>query len=113
MAAACSYWPARSSSNPWPIACAGSARAARTSMARPRNPLLGRIHSPEILEHHPPLLGRQPLQLLPGRIPQARAGAGRAGTQDIGEVHAVSRGGAADALLFFVGLVVRQRAPGV
>src|SRR6267143_1121896 len=31
MAAARSYWPARSSSKPWPIVCAGSERANRSA----------------------------------------------------------------------------------
>src|SRR5213080_3785925 len=42
MPAACSYWPARSSSKPWPMAWAGDERAARTSSPRRvsrRNPL--------------------------------------------------------------------------
>src|SRR6184192_229241 len=42
MPAACSYWPARSSSKPWPTAWASNERAARTSSPRRvsrRNPL--------------------------------------------------------------------------
>src|SRR5690242_20240052 len=118
MAAACSYWPARSSSNPWPIACAWAGRpAAERASATPASGAirlrLRRIESAEILEDQPALLGRQPLQLLPGRIPEAWSGACRARSQDVGEMHAVARRGAADPLLFLVGLVVRERAPGI
>src|SRR5436190_13380099 len=98
MAAAWSYWPARSSSKPWPMAWAGSARAAMTnspSVHLPRR----RIQSPEILEHQATLLGGETLQLFPSRVPEPRARARRTGPQDVGDVHAVPGRGAADPLL--------------
>src|SRR6266478_6350627 len=112
MAAACSYWPDRSSSKPWPMAWAGSERAANTSSPTVHL-LLRRIQSPEILEHETALLGGETLQLLPRGITKPRARARRPGFQDVGDVHAVARRGAADALLGLVGLVVRERAAGV
>src|SRR3989441_12455391 len=112
MAAACSYWPTRSSSNPWPIACDGSTRAAR--MSSPTVPLpLRRIQSPEILEHQATLLRREALQLLPRGVAEPRAHARGAGLEDVGNVSAVPGRGAADALLGLVGLVVRERAAGI
>src|SRR2546427_3326998 len=112
MAAACSYWPDRSSSKPWPMAWAGSERAANTSSPTVHL-LLRRIQSPEILEYQTALLGRETLQLLPRGIPEPRARPRRPGFQDVGDVHAVARRGAADPLLGLVGVVVRQRAAGV
>src|SRR5207249_1434863 len=97
MAAAWSYWPARSSSKPWPIAWAGRARAHRstmvatTSKGKPRegrftgtcraaasaahSRRLGRrrIQPPEVLEHQPTLLGGETLELLPPGVPEPRA----------------------------------------
>src|SRR2546422_6163867 len=112
MAAACSYWPDRSSSKPWPMAWAGSERAANTSSPTVHL-LLRRIQSPEILEYQTALLGRETLQLLPRGITEPRARPRRPGFQDVGDVHAVARRGAADPLLGLVGLVVRERAAGV
>src|SRR6266566_4156484 len=112
MAAACSYWPTRSSSKPWPIAWEGSTRATR--MISPTvQLLLRRIQSPEILEYQAPLLRGEALQLLPGGVTEPRARARRAGLEDVGNVNAVPARGAADALLGLVGLVVRERATGV
>src|SRR5881628_1026554 len=141
MAAAWSYWPARSSSKPWPIAWAGSGRTTSTERISPSIPrlkpepnttlplramlcrahssewegslLLRRIQSPEILEHQPTLLRGETLELLPAGVPEPRARARRARLQDVGDVHAVSGRGPADALLVLVGLVVRKRAAGV
>src|SRR5881396_248685 len=141
MAAAWSYWPARSSSKPWPIAWAGSGRTTSTERISPSIPrlkpepnttlplraMLCRAHSsewegslplrciqpPEILEHQPTLLGGETLELLPPGVPEPRARARRARLQDVGDVHAVSGRGPADALLVLVGLVVRERAAGV
>src|SRR5256884_7256617 len=140
MAAAWSYWPARSSSKPWPIACARSGRTTSTERISPSIPrlkvgpnttlplramlrrahssewegslLLRRIHSPEILEHQPTLLGGETLELLPLGVPEPRARARRARLQDVGDVHAVSGRGPADTFLVLVGLVVRDRAAG-
>src|SRR6266550_30958 len=141
MAAAWSYWPARSSSKPWPIACAGSGRTTSTERISPSIPrlkpgpnttlplramlcrahssewegslLLRCIQSPEILEHQPTLLGGETLELLPPGVPEPRARARRARLQDVGDVHAVSGRGPADAFFVLVGLVVRERAAGV
>src|SRR6266513_2785389 len=141
MAAACSYWPARSSSKPWPIACAGSGRTTSTERIIPSIPrlkpgpkttlplramlcrahssewegslLLRRIQSPKLLEHQAPLFGGEALQLLPRGVAEPRARARRAGLEDVGNVNAVPARGAADALLGLVGLVVRERAAGV
>src|SRR5216110_2360899 len=140
MAAAWSYWPARSSSKPWPIACAGSGRTTSTERISPSIPrlkvgpnttlplramlcrahsseregslLLRRIQSPEILEHQPTLLGGETLELLPPGVPEPRARARRARLQYVGDVHAVSGRGPADAFVVLVGLVVRERAGG-
>src|SRR5881396_2344442 len=125
MAAAWSYWPARSSSKPWPIAWAGSGRTTSTQRISPSIPrlkvgpnttlplramlcrahsseregslLLRRIQSPEILEHQPTLLRGETLELLPAGVPEPRARARRARLQDVGDVHAVSGRGPADA----------------
>src|SRR5437660_485883 len=141
MAAAWSYWPARSSSKPWPIACARSGRTTSTERISPSIPrlkagpnttlplramlcrahsseregslLLRRIQSPEILEHQPTLLGGETLELLPPGVPEPRARARRARLQYVGDVHAVSGRGPADAFFVLVGLVVRERAAGV
>src|SRR5256886_9843114 len=77
MAAACSYWPARSSSKPWPIAWEGSTRATRMSSPTVQL-LLRRIQSPKILEYQAPLLRGEALQLLPRGVAEPRARAGRA-----------------------------------
>src|SRR2546425_3752367 len=112
MAAAWSYWPARSSSKPWPIACAGSERANRTSSPTVQLPLR-RIQSPEILEYQATLLGGETLELFPRGVTEPRTRARRTGLQDVGDVYAVPGRGVADALLGLVGLVVRERAAGV
>src|SRR6267378_3721727 len=112
MAAAWSYWPARSSSKPWPITCAGSARAARTKS--PTAQLrVRRIEPAEILEHQATLLGGETLELFPRGVAEPRARTRRPGLQDVGDMHAVPDRGAAHALLGLIGLVVRKRTAGV
>src|ERR1043166_3360723 len=112
MLAAWSYCPARSSSNPWPIACAGSDRAAKSRS--PRTQLRPRgIEPAEVFEDQAPLLGGQALQLFPRRVAEPRPRPRRAGLQHLGDVDAVARGGATDPLLILVGLVVRQGTTGV
>src|SRR2546426_7466904 len=141
MAAAWSYWPARSSSKPWPMTWAGSGRTTSTERISPSIPrlkpgpkttlplraMLGRAHSsewegslplrciqsPEILEYQATLLGRETLELFPRGVPEPRARARGSGLQDVGDVHAIAGRGAADALLGLVGLVVRECAAGV
>src|SRR5882762_10987372 len=112
MAAARSYWPARSSSKPWPITCAGSARAARTNSATAQL-RVRRIEPAEILEYQATLLGGETLELFPRGVTEPRTRARRAGLQDVRDVHTVPGRGAADALLGLVGLVVRECAAGV
>src|SRR6266513_1311775 len=94
----------------WPRAlCAGTSNNPRTaSSAR-----LGRIQSPEILEHEPSLLRRKPGQLFPRGIAQPGTRAGRAGLEQRREVHAVAGGGATGALFVFVGLTPREGPAGV
>src|SRR5256884_2706080 len=94
----------------WPRAlCAGTSNSPRTaSSAR-----LGRIQSPEILEHEPSLLRREPGQLVPRGIAQPGTRAGRAGSEQRREVHAVAGGGATGALFVFVGLGPREGPAGV
>src|SRR5436305_1350713 len=94
----------------WPRAlCAGTSNNPRTaSSAR-----LGRIQSPEILEHEPSLLRRKPGQLFPRGIAQPGTRAGRAGLEQRREVHAVAGGGATGALFVFVGLGPREGPAGV
>src|SRR5438034_2817894 len=90
----------------------GTCRAA-ASAAHSRRLVRRRIQPPEVLEHQPTLLGGETLELLPPGVPEPRASARRARLQHVGDVHAVSGRGAADALLVLVGLVVRERAAGV
>src|SRR2546430_8751099 len=90
----------------------GPCRAA-ASAAHSRRLVRRSIQPPEVLEHQPTLLGGETLELLPPGVPEPRARARRARLQDVGDVHAVSGRGAADALLVLVGLVVRERAAGV
>src|SRR5947199_2069265 len=138
MAAACSYWPARSSSKPWPMAWADRGRTTSTERTSPSIPrlkpgpnttlplramlsrahssewerslLLWRIQPPEILEHQATLLGSETLEFFPRGVAEPRARARRPGLQDVGDVNAVPGRGAADALLGLVGHVVRERA---
>src|SRR5690242_6894664 len=112
MLAACACCPARSSSKPWPIACAGSARAVASSSTTPRLGLR-RIQSAEVVEHHPPLLRRELPQLVPGGIAEPGPGAGGPGLQRGRHMDTVARSRPAHALLVLVGLVVREGAPGV
>src|SRR5438093_3111709 len=90
----------------------GTCRAA-ASAAHSRRLGRRRVQPPEVLEHQPTLLGGETLELLPPGVPEPRARARRARLQDVGDVHAVSGRGPADALLVLVGLVVRERAAGV
>src|SRR5881296_802425 len=90
----------------------GTCRAA-ASAAHSRRLGRRRIQPPEVLEHQPTLLGGETLELLPPGVPEPRARARRARLQDVGDVHAVSGRGPADAFFVLVGLVVRERAAGV
>src|SRR5437870_9658858 len=71
---------------------------------------LRRIQSPEVLEHEPPLLGREPHELFPPGVAELRSRAGGARLQHRGNVHAVAGRGATHALLFFVGLFALEGA---
>src|SRR2546430_9260589 len=85
----------------WPRALwAGTSNSPRTA----NSARLGRIQSPEILEHEASLLGGEPGQLFPCRIAQPGTCARRTGFEQRREVHAVARGGATGALFAFVGL---------
>src|SRR3977135_3857734 len=91
------------------MAWAGSERAANTSS--PTIHLLRRrIQSPEILEHEPPLLGGETLELLPRGIAEPRARACRTRLEQLGDVYAVPGRGAADPLLVLVRFIVREGA---
>src|SRR2546428_12658359 len=85
----------------WPRALwAGTSNSPRTA----NSARLGRIQSPEILEHEASLLGGEPGQLFPCRIAQPGTCARRTGFEQRREVHAVARGGGAGGLFAFVGL---------
>src|SRR6266702_688684 len=89
----------------WPRALwAGTSNSPRTA----NSARLGRIQSPEILEHEASLLGGEPGQLFPCRIAQPGTCARRTGFEQRREVHAVARGGATGALFAFVGLAPRE-----
>src|SRR5207237_1014648 len=77
----------------WPRApCAETSSSPRTtSSAR-----LGRIQSPEVLEHEPPLLRREPRQLFPRRIAQPGPPARGAGLEQ--RARALARGDRAQLL---------------
>src|SRR5437867_148020 len=94
----------------WPRApCAETSSSPRTtSSAR-----LGRIQSPEVLEHEPPLLRREPRQLFPRRIAQPGPPARGAGLEQRGKVHTIAGGRATAAFLAFVGLAPGQGPAGV
>src|SRR5256885_13299012 len=94
----------------WPRALwAGTSNSPRTA----NSARLGRIQSPEILEHEASLLGGEPGQLFPCRIAQPGTCARRTGFEQRREVHAVARGGATGALFAFVGLAPPESpAPG-
>src|SRR5437667_1724282 len=94
----------------WPRApCAETSSSPRTtSSAR-----LGRIQSPEVLEHEPPLLRREPRQLFPRRIAQPGPPARGAGLGQRGKVHTIAGGRATAAFLAFVGLAPGQGPAGV
>src|SRR5438046_4555778 len=94
----------------WPRAlCAATSNNPRTA----NSARLGRIQPPEILEHEPSLLRREPGQLFPRGIAQPGTRARRAGFEQRREVHAVAGGGATGALFVFVGLTSRQGPAGV
>src|SRR5207249_10118235 len=73
----------------------------------------GRIQSPEVLEHEPPLLRREPRQLFPRRIAQPVPPARGAGLEQRGKVHTIAGGRATAAFLAFVGLAPGQGPAGV
>src|SRR5256885_344419 len=84
----------------WPRALwAGTSNSPRTA----NSARLGRIQSPEILEHEASLLGGEPGQLFPCRIAQLGTCARRTGFEQRREVHAVARGGAARGPLAVLG----------
>src|SRR5256885_13267725 len=80
----------------WPRAPCAETSSSPSTQTSAR---LGGIQSPEILEHEPPLLRREPGQLVPRRIAQPGTRARRAGFEYCRKVHAVVCGGAAGALL--------------
>src|SRR6267143_2059046 len=103
MAAARSYWPARSSSKPWPMVCAGSERANRSATEQTATndrirpvtrgssrdsgrPERRRIEPPEILEYQATLLGGETLKLFPRGVTESRARTRRTRLEDVGDV---------------------------
>src|SRR2546429_9418228 len=83
----------------WPRALwAGTSNSPRTA----NSARLGRIQSPEILEHEASLLGGEPGQLFPCRIAQPGTCARSTGFEQRREVHAVARGGGTGAPFAFV-----------
>src|SRR5438309_1158703 len=94
----------------WPRAPCAETSSSPSTQTSAR---LGGIQSPEILEHEPPLLRREPGQLVPRRIAQPGTRARRAGFEYCRKVHAVVGGGATGALLALVGLAPRQGPAGV
>src|SRR5256885_13071243 len=95
------------------MACAPASTG--NAIRRPRATLMLRLIQPaEVFEHHAPLLGRETGQLVPRRIADFGACAGRAGQQRGGDVAAVGGGRrAARALLLFVWLFAREAAAGI
>src|SRR2546423_14462249 len=80
------------------MACAPASTG--NAIRRPRATLMLRLIQPaEVFEHHAPLLGRETGQLVPRRIADFGACAGRPGEQRGGDVDAVGGG--------------RRAAPGV
>src|SRR6267378_4395115 len=94
----------------WPRAPCAKTSSSPSTQTSAR---LGGIQSPEILEHEPPLLRREPGQLLPRRIAQPGTRARRAGFEYCRKVHGVVGAGATGALLALVGLAPRQGPAGV
>src|SRR3989441_6175678 len=81
---------------------------------RPSASLMLRFIQPaEVLEHHAPLLGRETGELVPRRIADFRACAGRPREEPGRNVDAVTRRGATGALFLFIRLVAGQAAAGV
>src|SRR3989449_10379685 len=116
MVAASLSRPWRSSSNPWPIACAASGAAPapvrkRTKSAlRTRGGRSRRIEPAEVFENEATLLRRQTGQLFPRGILESRPRARRPRSQHAGQVHAVADRRTAGALAVFIGRGARQRA---
>src|SRR2546425_7813073 len=75
--------------------------------------LLRLIQPAEVLEHHAPLLGRETGELVPRGVADFRTGAGRSGEERSRNVDAVTRGGAAGALLLVIRLVAGEAAAGI
>src|SRR5436190_1022473 len=73
----------------------------------------GLIQPAEVLENQAPLLGGETAELVPGRVADLWTRARGARLQDAGNVHAVTDGGAAGAVLLFVGLLTGEGATGV
>src|SRR6266851_1096859 len=81
---------------------------------RPSASLMLRFIQPaEVLEHHAPLLGRETGELVPRGVADFRTGAGRPGEQRGRNVDAVTRGGAAGALLLLIRLLAGEAAAGI
>src|SRR6266511_3343337 len=81
---------------------------------RPSASLMLRFIQPaEVLEHHAPLLGRETAQLVPRRVADFWAGAGRAGQEGGGRMDAVANRCVADAVFLLVRLVAGQAAAGI
>src|SRR6266566_3259802 len=70
------------------------------------------IQPAEVLEHHAPLLGRETSELVPRGVADFRTGAGRRDERGW-KVDAVTRGGAAGALLLVIRLVAGEAAAGI
>src|SRR5256885_6814706 len=80
-------------------------------MAATAAPLLLRlIQAAEVLEHHAPLLGREPGQLVPRGVADFRTRAGRAREERAWNVDTVTRRRTTGTLLLLIGLVSRQTA---
>src|SRR5256885_16197356 len=94
----------------WPRAPCGEPRSSQRTTSSAR---LGRIQSPEVLEHEPPLLRREPRQLFPRRIAQPGPPARGAGLEQRWKVHTIAGGRATAAFLAFVGLAPGQGPAGV
>src|SRR5437870_2642963 len=75
--------------------------------------LLRLIQPAEVLEHHAPLLGRETGQLVPRGVADFRTGAGRSGGERGRNVDAVTRSGAAGALLLVIRLVAGETTAGI
>src|SRR5919108_968737 len=74
---------------------------------------LGLIDPSEVLEHQPPLLGRQPGQLVPRGVAHLGTGSCRSRTERGRYVHAIAGRGTADPLLLVVRFLARETAAGI